>query len=169
MNHSKLYVPNPQKWVHFFDKVAKVKQRGGGKVPQILPLDKYTAIESQNNQIPVKAVTPAEQTVQQAKSELERESIKPPTVADMNHKLKAYRRRRMSKTKKSVNARRGQKGKNVKIARKQQKGGRKIKQQKGGRKVKQQKGGRKVKQKKKVKTKKSLTRKDIFSQNILYQ
>lgn len=100
MNHSKLYVPNPQKWVHFFDKVAKVKQRGGGKVPQILPLDKYTAIESQNNQVPVKVVTPAEQTVQQAKSELERESLKPSTVAEMNHKLKAHRLSMLEEVKK---------------------------------------------------------------------
>lgn len=95
MNHSKLYVPNPQKWLDLFDKVAKVKQSGGGKRSQILPLDKYTTIESQNKQVPVKAVSPAEQTVQQAKSELERENIKPSAVAEMNHKSKPRRMRRM--------------------------------------------------------------------------
>lgn len=144
MNHSKLYVPNPQKWVDFFDKVAKVKQSGGGKVPQILPLDKYTTIESQNKELSVKAVSPAEQTVQQARSELERENIKPSTVVEMNHKLKPRRLKRMSKKKKTAKLRRGKNRKIVKISRKRQK------------------GGKKVKHRRKVKSKKS-SRKDIFS------
>lgn len=74
MNHSKLYVPNPQKWINYFDKVSKVKQTGSGKVLTILPLDKYLPSESGDKQIQVKAVAPEEQTVQQAKKELEREN-----------------------------------------------------------------------------------------------
>lgn len=97
MDYSKLYVPNPQIWVDFSDKVAKVKQSGGEKVSQILPLDKYTTTESQDNQLPIKIVSPAEQTVQQARSELERENIKTSAVLKMNHKLKPRCLKRTSK------------------------------------------------------------------------
>lgn len=104
-----------------------MKQSGGGKRSQILPLDKYTTIESQNKQVSVKAVSPAEQTVQQARSELERENIKPSAVAEMNHKSKPRRMRRMSKKKKIAKLKRDKNRKIVKISRKQQKGGKKVK------------------------------------------
>lgn len=130
MNHSKLYVPNPQKWVQFFDKVAKVakvKQSGGGKLSEILPLDKYMNIETQNKQLPVKTVSPAEQTVEQAKSELEREHIKPTTIKSMNHNLKKRRRRQKLPKKNRIKVKRIHKGKIYRISRKQLKGGKNIK------------------------------------------
>ena len=78
----KLYIPNPQKWIHFYDKVAdgkvKLLQSGGSRTSQILPLGSYTPVEkAENQQLAVKAVSPIEQTTLQANSELERENIKP--------------------------------------------------------------------------------------------
>ena len=131
MDPSKLYVPNPQKWVTFFDKVADGKARfvqsGGARNMEILPLDRY----SKENVTPVtvKAVTPAEQTVQQAASELKREDINPTELTKMVQKTKRRRKRRTSK-----------KGRIVKIVKKRQVGGRRKKQF-GGR--KKQSGGKK--------------------------
>lgn len=72
MDPYKLYVPNPQKWVRFFDKVAdgkaKFGQSGGARKMEILPLDRYTSNEDSVKPVSVKAVAPAEQTVQQAAS-----------------------------------------------------------------------------------------------------
>lgn len=102
MNQSnKLYVPNAQLWVKFFDKVSqgKVKfdQRGGGNISQIVSLDNHILNESDAKQLPVKVVAPAEQTVEQAKSALKRENINPSVVADMFH---THARRRRLKTSK---------------------------------------------------------------------
>ena len=77
MKRCKLFIPNPQKWIHFYDKVTdgKVKliQSGGSRTSQILPLESYTPVEkAENQQLAVKAVSPTEQTTLQAKSELER-------------------------------------------------------------------------------------------------
>ena len=90
MNPSRLYVPNPQKWVQFFDKVAKGKvkygQSGDGNITQIIPMDQYTSYQSGAKQLPVNLVSPAGQTVNQAKSELERVDIKPFTVKELFQK-----------------------------------------------------------------------------------
>ena len=95
MNSSKLYVPNPQKWVDFFDKVAqgkvKLDQHGGGNVSHIIPMDQYASSHSNTTQLPVKIVSPSEQVVDQAKSELERENIKPTQIKNMAHKSKSRR------------------------------------------------------------------------------
>ena len=64
----KLYVPQTRNWTRFFN---KTEQRGGGK--RLVP-------------IRIEAVTPAEQTMRQAASELERENIKPETIAKLVQK-----------------------------------------------------------------------------------
>ena len=96
-------------------------------------------------------MSPAEQTVQQAVSELKRENINPDSVMKVSHKSKSRRRKKTSVTKKS---RRGRKSKNTS-------GRTRIKIAKISRKV--QKCGKKVKPKPSLKRKKSFKRKDIFS------
>ena len=154
MNPSKLYIPNPQKWMRFFDKVAKVKQSGGGYVPKILHLDKYVTADSNAENVPIKSVSPAEQTVQQAVSELKRDNIKPVSTMTTSQTSKGYRRRRPTVTKKSKRLNRGKKSKKVKRKNK----GKIVKI---SRRV--QKGGKRVKPKRRLKKKKSFIKKDIFS------
>jgi hypothetical protein len=87
MNLSKLYVPNPQVWVPFFHKLAqgnvKLEQIGGGNVGQIILMDQYTSTQASTSGLSLRRVSPAEQTVDQAKSELERENIKPAKVKEL--------------------------------------------------------------------------------------
>jgi len=104
MNPSKLYVPNPQKWVEFFEKVAKGKvqlgQTGKGSISQIIPMDIYTPQStSDKSKESVTLVSPAEQTVDQAKSELERDNIKPSKVKELFQKEHLHRTERYTKRK----------------------------------------------------------------------
>ena len=66
----KLYVPNPQKWVDFFDQVSSGKtslnQSGGGRRLSVIPVD-YTNTGA-DKVYPIKAILPVEQTTAQAKS-----------------------------------------------------------------------------------------------------
>ena len=74
----KLYVPNAQKWMDFFERVStgqtQLSQTGRGRRPHVITVD-------QSKQPPVKAVLPADQTAAQAKAELERDGINPKDVA----------------------------------------------------------------------------------------
>ena len=127
MEHSKLYVPNPQTWVQFFDRVAKGKvkmgQIGAGNVSRILPVEYDTCRQSEAEQLAVKVVSPAEQTVDQAKSELERENINLSKVRGMIQKAQRRRGRKTREKKKKKKI-----GKIIK--KKRQTGGRKVKVQK---------------------------------------
>ena len=113
MNPSKLYVPNPQKWVHFFDRVAKgtvnIEQTGSGRKGGLISVERegHSARQS-NSELPIKAVTPAEQTVQQAKSELKRENINLAAVKSHIQTPVKRRRRRITGRHKIVQI--GQKG-----------------------------------------------------------
>lgn len=73
----KLYVPNPEKWLDFFERIStgqtQLNQTGRGRRRHVITVD-------QSKQHPVKAVLPTEQTAAQAKSELEREGINPNDV-----------------------------------------------------------------------------------------
>ena len=106
----KLYVPNPQKWVDFFDRVssgkASLNQSGGGRKSSIIPLD-HNTITGVDKVYPVKAVLPVEQTTAQAKSELEREDINPAKVIDMVHSSTRKRRRGIKRKRISKKSRRG--------------------------------------------------------------
>ena len=99
----KLYIPNPQKWVDFFDRVssgsASLNQSGGGRRLQVISVDHSKS--SDNKQYPVRTVLPAEQTTAQAKSELQREDKNSTTVADMLQTSKGRRRRGIKRKKTS--------------------------------------------------------------------
>ena len=163
MNPSKLYIPNPQKWMRFFDKVAKVKQSGGGYVPKILHLDKYVTADSNAENVPIKSVSPAEQTVQQAVSELKRDNIKPVSTMTTSQTSKRHRRKRPAGTKKSKKQNRGKKSKKVKRKNK----GKIVKRINKAKIVKlsrrELKGGKRGKAKRSQKKKKTFIKKDIFS------
>ena len=120
---------------------------------QKLPLD-IVAETTKTENLPIKTVSPAEQTVQQAVSELKRENINPDSVMKVSHKSKSRRRKKTSVTKQSKVPRRRRKSKNTS-------GRTRIKIAKISRKA--QKGGKKAKPKPSLKRKKSLKRKDIFS------
>lgn len=64
----KLYVPNPQYWKDFFE---RIEQSGHGKRRRVITVNKPIAVN---------AVLPTEQTTAQAESELKREGIKPKDV-----------------------------------------------------------------------------------------
>ena len=117
----KLYVPNPQKWVDFFDRVSSGKtslnQSGGGRRLSIIPVDDTNP--GSGKVYPIKAILPAEQTTAQAKSELERQDINPAKVVDMIHSSSSKSRRRGIKRKR-INKR-------YRRAAKQQRGGGKRK------------------------------------------
>lgn len=83
-----LYVPDPQKWTNFYLQIHRVSpyadhtmkgyQRGGGlrnkTSPFMLSIDKH-AIDSNDKNIKLNVTSPAEQVVDQAKSEVRRETI----------------------------------------------------------------------------------------------
>lgn len=77
----KLYVPNPQVWVDFFDRVSRGKaslhQSGRGRRPRIITVAPST---EEKNPVTIKAVLPTEQVAAQAKTALEREAINPKRV-----------------------------------------------------------------------------------------
>ena len=89
----KLYVPNPQLWVDYFDRVSKgtSNQRGGGRRPRIIMV-KPSLKKEKDLHVSINAVLPTEQAAAQAKSELEREDINPKDVEKMFHKLSERRR-----------------------------------------------------------------------------
>lgn len=107
----KLYVPNPQVWVDFFDRVSRGKatlnQTGGGRRPRVITVSPPTP--SQEKQVAIKAVLPTEQTAAQAKSALVREDINPKSVENAFQNLSEPRtsnRKRKSKDSSSVQTKR---------------------------------------------------------------
>lgn len=89
----KLYVPNPQVWVDYFERVSQgsSNQRGGGgRKPRIITVKPAKKKEEQH--VTIKAVLPSEQTAAQAKSELEREDINPKEVEKVFQNLSKRRR-----------------------------------------------------------------------------
>lgn len=133
MNTSKLYIPNPQKWVNFYRNLAEgkvklhsYKQTGGGNVTHsfITPIEKKSSdiMPDTNKQPQVKLVTPSQQIVEQAKSELKREGepIKDLSAMMKNQKPRSYRKGKSSKTKKKTQLKKIQK-KKVKLNKKKHK------------------------------------------------
>ena len=114
----KLYVPNPQKWVDFFDRVstgkANLNQSGAGRKPRVITVDQLKPIE--DKKLSIKAVLPSEQTAAQAKSELERENINPKKVAAMFQSSSKRGRKRKSRSR-SVHSAKGRR-----VSRKRQRG-----------------------------------------------
>ena len=89
----KLYVPYPQLWLDYFDRVSKgtSNQRGGGRRPRIIMV-KPSLKKEKDLHVSINAVLRTEQTAARAKSELEREDINPKDVEKMFHKLSERRR-----------------------------------------------------------------------------
>ena len=108
MDPSKLYVPDPQKWVKFYKHLAdgkinhySINQIGEGENNQspILTVDKYID-QSENKstkQPALKLVSTTEQIVDQAKSELKREGedLKMISRQLKSHNSKSKRKKRM--------------------------------------------------------------------------
>ena len=96
----KLYVPNPQTWVDFFQRVSSSKtsrnQTGSGRRPRVIPVIRVKPEESKH--ISIKAVLPAEQTTAQAKSELERQDINSRGIVNTNQSNSGRARKRMRST-----------------------------------------------------------------------
>ena len=97
----KLYVPNPQLWVDFFDGKLKGQsnQRGGARKPRIITVKPPKQPEEQR--LTIKAVLPSEQATAQAKSELMREDINPKDVEKAFQTQPGRRRKRASNSKPS--------------------------------------------------------------------
>jgi len=115
MNPSKLYVPNPEEWVNFFDRVAKGKvtleQSGAGRRRWVIPLDK-TPTESTRREVPIQIISPSEGVVRQAESELVRDNINPASVVPLKQSS-AGRRRKKVASKKITKIKRGAGKKNT--------------------------------------------------------
>ena len=90
----KLYVPNPQMWVNFFEKLSSgktINQSGRGSRPCVMSVEQSKS--SDNKMMAIKTVLPAEQTTAQAKSELKREGINPESVNNVIQTFNARQRR----------------------------------------------------------------------------
>ena len=92
MNINKMYIPNTQKWIHYYENLGKNgrnpyidyarrggKQIGGGSLsgssPQfITPIGPRQKGE-QNEKVTVKLVSPVQQTIDQAKDEVETKQL----------------------------------------------------------------------------------------------
>ena len=84
----KLYVPNSQLWLDYFDRVSKgtSNQRDGGRRPSIIMV-KPSLKKEKDRHVSINAVLPTKQAAAQAKSELEREDINPKDVEKVFHNL----------------------------------------------------------------------------------
>lgn len=98
----KLYVPNPQLWVDYFDGKLKgvSNQRGGARKPRIITVKPPKQPEEQR--LTIKAVLPSEQAAAQAKSELVREDINPKDVEKAFQNPSGRQRKRTSSAKVSL-------------------------------------------------------------------
>ena len=104
----KLYVPNPQTWVDFFQRVSSGKttlnQSGSGRRPHVIPV--IQSKPDEDKQYTIKAVLPAEQTTAQAKSELKRQNIKPGEIVNMVQSDSGRKRKRKLQDKSDGHAKR---------------------------------------------------------------
>lgn len=101
----KLYIPKPDQWLNFFERVStgqtQLSQSGRGRRPHVITV-------SQSKPCSIKAVLPAAQTAAQAKSELEREGINPEKVANAIQSSTGQGRKRKA-TQKGKSAKRSRK------------------------------------------------------------
>ena len=78
MFYAKEYIPNPQKWVDYFKKIANKEssmgQTGDGR-SCVIPIDAYASGKLTTTLLPLTIVSPAEQTVEQSQSELKRKNV----------------------------------------------------------------------------------------------
>ena len=74
MMSSKDFVPNPDKWIRFFKKGAEKNFEPYTWGKGIIPIDGGKPKAVSTGRLKIEAVTPAQQTVEQAKSELLRKT-----------------------------------------------------------------------------------------------
>jgi pyruvate/2-oxoglutarate/acetoin dehydrogenase E1 component len=98
----KLYVPDPQKWVTFFERLrdgnTMIDQTGAGRRPRVIPIED-SKVSRERKQVTIRAVLPAEQTAARAESELKREGIKPEDVVDAFQSNTGKRKRKVAQIK----------------------------------------------------------------------
>ena len=98
----KLYVPDLQKWVAFFERLsekkASIDQSGAGRQPPVIPIED-SKLSREKKQLTIRAVLAAEQTTARAKSELKREGINPEAVVDALQSKTDKRKRKVPQTK----------------------------------------------------------------------
>jgi hypothetical protein len=132
MNRSNLYVPDPQTFIQYFKDKSKSQVGKGFYTPKT---------DVTNDTVSIKAVSPAEQTVNQAKSELKREDINSSEILSLLHNLSRQTSKRKSpkrQNKKEQNKKGGnKKGQNKKGGNKKG-GNKKIKNKKGQKGVKKE-------------------------------
>ena len=102
MDRSKLYIPNPQKWMQFFTSKKHLNQTGSLKLG-ILPIQKYIP-ENKHSDVVIKTVSPVTQGVQQAVSDLKREHIKPSVIKKRHHSKRKNKQSKRYQKKKSINS-----------------------------------------------------------------
>lgn len=102
----KLYVPDPQKWVTYFERLSNKhysNQSGAGIRPRVIPIEDSKA-SRERKQVSISAVLPAEQTTARAEAELKRDGIKPADVVDAFQSTSSHRKRKVSKSSKKAKA-----------------------------------------------------------------
>lgn len=114
MNINKMYIPNTEKWIHYYENLGKNgrnpyidyahrggKQIGGGSLsgtsPQFItpigPLHKG----EHNKKVTVKLVSPVQQTIDQAKDEVERNQLQQGIKRKRSNKSVSSTRKRSRK------------------------------------------------------------------------
>jgi len=114
-----MYVPNVEKWMHFYKNITSgkanpynisrgIKQRGwsisGNSNEFMIPIDQHSK-DSRNTKpvhsLDINMVSPAQQTVEQAKSEIDRvKTLKRKKSTANHHSYKKHRRVQTSKSNK---------------------------------------------------------------------
>lgn len=160
MNHSKLYVPDAQKWIEFLKQMStkqKLTQTGGGRMLHM------TSGENINTKsVILNSVAPAQQTVEQAKSELKREDINPTIVKKTIHKSNSCSKRYIKK--RSVSHRKNSANKSSKKVKKSDKKTHKISIKR--KEFKKEKTNKRKEFKKNLKQQSDKKRKNIKNKNI---
>jgi hypothetical protein len=149
MSISDLYIPNVDKWLQYYKnrgpgRISEHQKggsfvRGGGK-ETVVPIEKTTKVKQHNqeiNEIPVKIVSPAQATVDQAKSEIARAQSTKSSLKRNRQGRKSsrhYKRRRANK-KKSTGKKSGTHRKRNKKSSKTRRTGNKKKSKKTPRKI----------------------------------
>ena len=77
MTSLKTYVPDPESWARYFEKVleGKAPPRTWRKGGEIITIEKVRLVSRKPSLVRIEAVTPVERTVAQAKSELRRQGV----------------------------------------------------------------------------------------------
>ena len=91
---SKVYVPDPTKWINFYRKKAEsgktFKQTGAGLLTIDDDNDLPIVEESGKNKLAISLVSPAQQVVERAKSELVRQNVDLRTIKNVTRRKRKH-------------------------------------------------------------------------------